>query len=351
MKKISVILPTNRLNHDVFVKIKNIQDALDKYDFTKKKIFTDEFIDLIKLRTLNVNHYLQITLNSLAYQNFKDFELIISHRYPEDALDVVKQGWNFPIKLVREKHSIWHDLGKQYPTLNNNINTAIIHSQGELLWRLDDLTFFNDNVLGELWNNWKNGYYSTSRGLRCIDYNEDNKNVKKCEKVGAGKYNIWQNGWYGQYKPLTMDGNSIPKWMSWGFSSTIGIDDFLNCNGQEELFDGAICGTDMELGQKLQMISKYNRKATIYPVYEINDVPYKYQTRDDVKFRQIINRQDYHGNCWKPTQEQMDEYAEWHRKNKGELDENWNKFMDVEYLNMRDEYKLKRLGEVIYSNG
>jgi len=347
MPKISVILPTNRINREVFPKIKTIQDALMKYKFDET--LTKEFIELISWRALDINHYLELTLNSLSCQTFKDFEVIISHKYPEDAIDAVK-GYDMPIKLVAEKHSPWHDLGYRYPTLNSNINTAIIHSSGELLWRLDDLTFFNNDIMQELWNKWKDGYYSTSRGFRCIEFRENDKNKEEVERVGLGKYDVYKSGWFGQFKPLTGNGNRIAKWMCWGFSSTIGIEDFLEINGQDEAFDGAICGTDMDLGMRLSVISKYERLATDNLVYEVNDVPYKYQTRDDTVFRQIINRTDYRANCWKPTENQIKRYEMWHKKNVGELDPNWNRFLNVTYIDMKSEYKSKKLGEVVYES-
>jgi hypothetical protein len=41
-------------------------------------------------------------------------------------------------------------------------------------------------------------------------------------------------------------------------------------------------------------------------------------------------------------------YRRWHKREEGELDENWDKFMEVPYIDLKKEYKLKRLGEVIY---
>ena len=74
-------------------------------------------------------HFLEPTLISLERQKFKDFELILSHRYPEDAERIIKE-FDFPIKLVKEKHSIWHDLCEQYHTVANTKNTEFINSSG-----------------------------------------------------------------------------------------------------------------------------------------------------------------------------------------------------------------------------
>jgi len=72
--------------------------------------------------------------------------------------------------------------------------------------------------------------------------------------------------------------------------------------------------------------------------------------RDDVKMRDMWRYTIIKANSWKPTEQQMEQYKEWHIANIGEIDPNWNKFMDVPYIDMKEEYVLKRLGEVIYDN-
>lgn len=342
--KVSAILPTNRINSDIISKIYNLKKAISKVD--NKTIFTREFTELIKDRLHDVNHYLEPTLKSLEIQKSRDFELVISHRYPEDAIDIVKGDWSFPIRLVREKDSIWHSLGN-YGTLSNNINNAVIHSKGELLWRLDDLTFFNEFVLEEMISAWNNGTYITSRGFRCIDFDNNIDNERK--KIGLNKTRIVKNGWIGEWKPISTEPHiRIPNNMCWGFSSTISIKEFLELNGHNEIFDGSICGTDMELGDRLSKITSYNRMTSHNIIYEINDVPYKNMIRDDVTFRSIIGEMPIKANSWKPDEKSMELYKMWHKKNIGELDVNWDKFMDISYIDLKEEYNLKRLGEIVY---
>jgi hypothetical protein len=158
-----------------------------------------------------------------------------------------------------------------------------------------------------------------------------------------------KNGWIGQYKPLTENiYKSISKWMCWGCSSTISKDDFLKINGQDELWDGSICGTDMEMGMRLSQVSNHNRVATSNLIYEIDDIPYKYMARNDVVFRSMIKNKTIKANSWKPNRRERMAYRRWHKREEGELDENWDKFMEVPYIDLKKEYKLKRLGEVIY---
>lgn len=352
--KVSVILPTNRINDKVFIKIKEIQDAIASGRYKNRKILNNEFIELLDSRTTGINHYLQLTLKSLENQTFKDFEVIISHRYPEDALNIVKEC-NLNIKLVKEKPSLWHTLGDKYGTLCNNINTAVIQSSGELLWRLDDLTFFNDNLLKEIWNLWTGSYYITSPSYRCIEFDEKaNYQGPKVTKLGPGKDRIEHAGIRAERKTLGDNDPTvytpIPKYMSWGCSSTVSIKDFLEVNGQDEIYDGSISGTDMDLGVRLSRISNHDRLISKNFVYEINDIPYKYMMRDDVMMRRIFGVSHIKGNTWKPLPKDLRRYEEWHKQFIGDLDPNWNKFMDIPQIDMVEEYNLKRLGEVIYSH-
>jgi len=128
--------------------------------------------------------------------------------------------------------------------------------------------------------------------------------------------------------------------MCWGFSSTISKDDFYAVNGQDEIYDGCICGTDMDLGNRINQISKINRIASRNYVYEINDYPYKYMIRDDVKAREIYGQSPFpkyiKANSWKPSQEQLHRYKQWHESKLGQLDSNWDRFMDVPMLNLKD---------------
>jgi hypothetical protein len=348
---ISIILPTNRINSKLLPKLQEMNSAIGTFHPMKTWI-PSEFHTLIEERCKNLRHYLQPTLDSLEHQVYGDFELIISHRYPEDALDIVKE-YSFPIKLVREKHSIWHDLGPQYGTLCNNINTAVIHSRGELLWRLDDLTFFNDYTLNEIYQNWQKERYITSPSIRCIEFNKEYIGKSSIEQIGPNKTRFIDNGWVGESKPIVHDNlmdRRIPISMGWGCSSTISIEDFLTLNGQDEVWDGSIDGTDMELGARLQRISNRGRVVTQNLVYELNDIPYKNMIRKDTQFRDIIGDYGTKANSWKPNERDIRSYKRWHQKNRGVPDPNWDQFLNVQFVDMNKEYKEKKLGEVIYDS-
>ena len=326
--KISVLLATNRINKNVIPYMKKASDNLDKI---KDGTFTEEFKDLAKYCLLDTGHFLEPTIISLANQTFKDFEVVISHRYPKDA-EKILSGVPFDCKLVKEKHSIWHDLGEQYHTVANNKNTSFIHSKGELIYHIDDLTFFNENLLQEAWDLYKQGKYMTGRTVRCITYD---KNLKdNVNKVGLNKIQITKNGWTGQKKSLTLD-KFIPMSMFWTCSASVSAKELLEINGYDELYDGSLAGIDMDAGNRLGQISNYDRVASDTYLYEIDDPTPKNMIRDDVMMRQLMRVSHIRANSWKPKPYQVRRYEMWHKNKIGELDSNWNKFMDVPLYNIK----------------
>ena len=120
--KISVILATNKKNKDMYPHIKKCMEGLSSI---KDNTFTGEFKRLANICLTDVSHFLEPTIISLANQKFEDFELIVSHRYPKDV-EKILDGVPFDYKLVKEKPSIWHDIGSNYHTVANNKNTGFI---------------------------------------------------------------------------------------------------------------------------------------------------------------------------------------------------------------------------------
>jgi hypothetical protein len=315
--KISIILPTYR---------KNCKEELDNLHNYQKYIDTsklgEEFDKLYDKYVKNCNHILEPTLNCILNQTFpiEDYEIILCHKYPEDISEIYKLFTN--LKLVKEKPSIWHELGN-YATVNNNRNTGIINATGELLFFLDDLTIFNENLLQEVWDNYQDGFYTTCKVIKRIKI-ENEKLIGTFKVKGLAGQGLLNNS------------------ATWTYGMSVSLKETLKINGFDEIWDGSFGGTDHDFGRRLDSISRYKRKIgpLIYEFTHYNEQKKRPKTRDDEIFRAICRQSPtprmVRANSWKPNSVEMERYETWHKSNIGELDKNWNKFLDVPLYNIQD---------------
>jgi hypothetical protein len=316
MTKISVILPTFRVN------TKEELDELHNYgNHLNDNPLGNEFSELYNKHTSKCKHILELTINALENQTFKDFELLLCHKYPEDVYNI-REDYTLPITLIKEKDSVWHSLGN-YPTVNNIRNTGIMNATGELLFFLDDMCIFNENLLQKVWNNYINNYYTTCKVFKRITI-VDGK-LRGSEKFVGGS-----------------EGTGIPNYSTWTYGMSVSKDECLAINGFDEIYDGSFGGTDLDFGRRLNLITQYNRKVgpTIYEFSHSHQKIQHKQIRNDEILRQIFGQSPVpkhtRANAWKPTAMQRYQYKLWHTKNKGELDVNWDKFMNVPLYNLGD---------------
>jgi len=329
MPKISVIIPTYR---------KNCQEELDNLANYEKYMdtnpFGEEFERLYNSYVKNCEHILNPTIYSLLLQNFPlhEFEVIICHKYPEDFLQGIYSRLEcmnlgifstcVDIRTIMEKPSIWHSLG-DYATVNSNRNTGILNATGELLFFLDDMIIFNENLLQTVWDNYQNGYYTTCKAIKRIKI-VDNKIVGKEKLVGE-------------------EGTEISDMCTWTYGTSVSLKECLKINGMDEIYDGGFGGTDMDFGRRLSQITRFKRVIgpTIYEFTHYAEQRKRKKIRDDEIFRQICGQapipKHIRANTWKPTNEQIEQYKKWHLENIGELDENWSRFMDVPLFDMNLE--------------
>jgi len=325
--KISVILPTYR---------KNCQEELDNLHNYEKFINTSQFGEEFKQLhqkylyhngLKRINHILEFTLHNLITQNFKneDYEIILCHRYPEDVkslIDSYLEDFDYPkIKLIKEKNSIWHSLG-DYATVNSNRNTGIINATGELLFFLDDMTIFDENLLQTVWDNYQDGFYTTCKAIKRIKVVDDK--IIGTEKLKGN------------------EGDEIPNTATWTYGMSVSMKECLKINGFDSLWDGSFGGTDVDYGRRLAQVSKYKRKLgpTIYEFTHYNEQKKRPKIRDDEMLRQICGQSPVPkhivANSWKPTDSDRLIYKKWHEETIGELDKNWDKFMDVSLYNLKE---------------
>jgi hypothetical protein len=324
--KISVILPTYR---------KNCQEELENlWNYFNFKIYFDsvsqEFASLYWIYVNSgygskCNHILEPTLKSLFYQKFDDFEVILCHKYPEDVASLPEYLSGMNLKIIKEKDSIWHKL-VDYATVNNIRNTGILNASGELFFFLDDMTIFNENLLQTVWNNYKDGYYTTCKTIKRIKVIDD-------KVVGTEKFTGMR------------EGDGIPNSATWTYGMSVSMKECLKINGFDEIYDGSFGGTDADFGRRLSQVSRYKRKVgpTIYEFTHYTEQKKRKKIRDDEKLRSICGQSPIPhfliANSWKPKQEQITEYEVWHKANIGELDKNWNKFMEVPFINLSEMRK------------
>lgn len=344
MTKISVILPTNKLTSKE--EEKKIGKIFNKT--FKDEIINEEFTSICQALSgeNEPSHILNPTIECLRWQNFDDFEVLLCHKYPDDVKQIVdwhnvmEKNLGFNIKLIKEKPSIWHELGA-YPTVNNNRNTGLIHAKGELIFFLDDMTIFENDLLQRVWDKYKDGYYVTCRGMRRI--REDSSYEPPAESE-RGYY--YTNGVYSSRNFKYVDDcMEITNTATWTYGCSVSLKECLEINGFDEIYDGNFGGTDQDFGRRLNMISKYKRKL-VGNIYEFAHKSPRQVTRNDEVFRQMCGQAPLprvsRANSWKPNQSQLNRYERWHLTNTN-MDPNWNKFMEVPLYDIEGARMLEQL--------
>jgi hypothetical protein len=266
-----------------------------------------------------------------------DYEVLLCHKHPEDLKGAIKCfETRMNIKVLKEKPSIWHDLGK-YPTINNIRNTGLINATGELILFLDDLTLFGPNLLETVWNEYREGYCTTAKAIRRIRYEEN-----AIEGETPSRKNIINGKIRGVMNFIDIPlGATISTAATWTYCTTATLDECIQVNGMDEIWDGSFGGTDQDFGRRLAKITKYRRKLA-GEIYEFSSAPRgKIKLRDDEMLRAICNQAPnpvhIRANSWKPIDKQLNRYEKYHKNNLGELDKNWNKMLEVPLFDLKTE--------------
>ncbi len=332
MTKITVILPTNRVNTpENIAKLHKIAGICEK-----NTVFNADFTENTLKYVKNASNIIEITLSSLFSQDFDNFEVILCHKYPKKVEKVVKmyEKEGFYVNLVKEKPSIWHKLG-DFPTVNNIRNTGIIYSKGELLLFLDDYTIFSPNLLKKAWNEYQKGYYITARGRRRIRYNPEAEPLET-----PTRRTLVDKGVYSSYNFNNIEeGDRIPNPATWTYCCSVSLEDCLKINGFDEIYDGNFGGTDQDFGRRLAKVSNKKRRL-MGEIYEFAHKSPRHKIRIDEVMRDVFgqspNPKYIRANSWKPNKKDIIRYKRWHERVKGDLNPLWNKFMDIPLYNISD---------------
>lgn len=189
---------------------------------------------------------LEITINCLIKQTFKDFELIV--------VDALIPNRNFPFDKipidckhvpVHPNHRFWLD--RKMWNVCGTLNTGLIHAEGELIVRIDDCSEFQTNFLNQIWTEyqsdlWLQGMHN--RFLRGRPAKNDNGNIIRDSRIPI----VESSG-----------GRLIgpPQWM-YGYS-TFTLKAALKVNGFDELFDGDYGQEDQDFGNRIDMAGYKNK--------------------------------------------------------------------------------------------
>ena len=270
---------------------------------------------------------LEPMLKSLETQTFRDFELVIVDAfYPEKRELIFSKKWRYPIKYVppHPNHDFW--IKKGIWGFAGMLNTAIIHTEGELIVKVDDCCKLPDeHYLKKFWDGYMSGYFPMALHVR---YRKDKPAVVDDDYIKRGyevliaedKENVIQ-----RLKTLYGEGGVIrdtrwtqvekvkrmiapPNWF-YGYSS-FPINAALRINGYNELLDGQKGLEDVDFGIRLDMAGYHNVLTLDKDLWiiEYEHYPCKIKSPDVYKCNYGIIQYEqsngiYEANTWKLSKE------------------------------------------------
>lgn len=234
-------------------------------------------------------HLWEPTLQTLAKQEFKDFEFIVIDVFYHDRPNYFKEhNYGLKIKHLPAKPNPWNEFGLCQTC--HQFNKGIIHADGELLFTDADSSMLPPALMGNLWQHYKDGYFVSlgfGADLTYVEGDEKYRNMLVRKQLKPdGKYEwVWggqpiperapvPTDWYSflGYKgeKVTIDfrytqlfeGNDkklavIPPNWYYGIS-TISLEAALKLNGYDQNLDGDSVLSDVDLGYRLNMAGYNN---------------------------------------------------------------------------------------------
>lgn len=226
-------------------------------------------------------HMLQPTIESMKMQTFKDFEFIICdaiydrrpNMFRGDPFNSEKLPFRVKHIPVDKKHRFWMD--RKRWNLCGQLNTGIMHSEGELLVRIDDCCEFDIEYLSKFWDGYQKGYFPLAMHIR---YRNGKPAILNQEYLDSGnELSSWKHvinreetlkKLYGmndlvrdtRYAQVKAAGGTMiapPDWY-YGYSS-MSIEAALKINGFDENFDADKSLEDPDCGSRLEMAGYRNR--------------------------------------------------------------------------------------------
>jgi len=313
---------------------------------------------------------------NLADQTYKDFEVLLVHRKPDTLKYEVIKDWQetLDLKLIKAKHTVWHDVGDKYSDFINNINTGLIWANGELIISIADGSLYDKRYIENVVKLYQRNLLGIPpRKIYGIvpDYVESNE--KKYGPNGL-EDNILHTEPYNfedYEKPVylaEMYPNPQKKYFEqcyyWGYAIPFPLESALDLNGFDETYDGWLGPDDRDFGNRLFSTTKYipsMMKGMIYAFRVRNHIigtirDSYFGTNELMNILGQLNAplKYTRANESRPTEKQLKEYEKAYVKQWGKLklDKNYSFLKDVKTFNLRELRKVrekepKKCGKVI----
>ncbi len=216
-------------------------------------------------------HIFEPTFRSLERQTFRDFELIIVDAlYPSKREWIEQRTWGFPVKYVppHPNHRYW--IGRGLWGVCEQLNSALLYCEGELVVRLDDCSEIPDrDYLKKFWELYQSGYFPMAMHVRYHagkparvneEYFKEGYEARFAQMPEEDRAMLLKR-LYGEggvvrdtrWPTVERRGRMTapPEWF-YGYSS-FSLEAALKINGFNELFDGVKGQEDQDFGIRLDM--------------------------------------------------------------------------------------------------
>ena len=226
-------------------------------------------------------HILDPCIKSLKNQTFKDFELVVVDSLIDLRPNMFKgQPFQedkllFEVKHVpvHPNHRFWLD--RKMWNFCGCLNTAIIHTEGELIVKLDDCCQLKEDYLERIWNSYQSGYFPLAlhtkyRNGKQAYYNKkyrqarfkSNPNLPEWKQKSDKNRQKSLSKVYEEDKPIICSRWSVvddrggrmiaPHNWFYGYSS-FPLEAALKVNGYDENMDPTHGLDDVDMGSRLEM--------------------------------------------------------------------------------------------------
>jgi hypothetical protein len=381
--KVSILIKSNKSDDPKknIDKVKQYRNCYYDWKDADEDILNNELID-DKFR-YHVENYIKpsetmfdMMFRNLADQTFKDFEILLVHRYPDEINKDVIKKWQkkLDIKLIQPKHTVWHDLGDGYSDFINNINSGLIWANGELVVSIADGSLYDKRYLGnvvKLYNRKLLGIcprkiYGVVPDYIPSDEKKFGPNSLEDNQLKSDTFN------FEDYKKPVYLSEMYPnpemKYFEpcyyWGYAIPFPLEGALGINGFDETYDGWLGPDDRDFGNRLFSTTPYRpvmMKGMIYAFRVRNHIigtirNSYFGTNELMKIiGQLSPPYNYLvANKSRPTDENLKEYEKAYIDVWGptKLDKNYNNIKNVSTFDLKELRKIrdkepKKCGKVI----